>query len=181
MNIATKNLENDHIHILKLIDVMKSMVKSEKPDVKHIDKIIDIIRNYADGLHHAKEENHFFPALEEKGFSPNKGPVAMMLYEHTQGRNFVKGISDNVELFKKGIEPALDDVYRNMSGYAELLTNHIAKENNVLFRLADNALTDDEQKYLLAQFESIEQSCPDGRKVSDYVDQINDLALYYNV
>jgi hemerythrin-like domain-containing protein len=181
MNTATKNLENDHIHILKLIDVMKSIVQSESPDVEHIEKIIVLIRKYADGLHHAKEENYFFPALEEKGFSPTRGPVAMMLYEHVQGRNFVKGISESVELFKKGIEPAIDDIYRNMSGYAELLTNHISKENNVLFRMADNALSEMEQKKLIDKFVSIERDQAAGENVNDYIAQINALASYYNV
>jgi hemerythrin-like domain-containing protein len=181
MNTATKNLENDHVYILKLIDVMRSIVQSEKPDVEHIEKVIIIIRNFADGLHHAKEENHFFPALEEKGFSRDKGPVAMMLFEHNQGRIFVKGISESVELYKKGIEPALDDIYRNMSGYAELLTNHIAKENNVLFRLADNILTETEQNNLLYKFEGIERKQAAGENINDYVAQIKDLASHYKV
>ena len=32
MNTATKNLEDDHIHVLKLTDVMKEFVRSEKTD-----------------------------------------------------------------------------------------------------------------------------------------------------
>jgi len=181
MNTATKNLENDHIHILKLIDVMRSIVQSGKPDVELIEKIIILIRGYADGLHHAKEEEYFFPALKEKGFPSDRGPVAMMLYEHSQGRKFVKGIADNVELFKKGSKPALEGIFRNMSGYSELLTNHITKENNVLFRLADNALTEAEQQNLLDKFESIEGGSVAGSKLNDYIDQINDLARHYNV
>lgn len=181
MNTATKNLENDHVHILKLIDVMKSIVQSGKPDVENIEKIVILIRAYADGLHHAKEEEYFFPALKEKGFPSDRGPVAMMLYEHSQGRNFVKGIADNVELFKKGTKPALDEVFRNMSGYSELLTNHIAKENNVLFRMADNALTESEQKNLLDKFEKVENNRTDANKLNDYIAQINDLASNYNV
>ena len=85
MNTATKNLEDDHVHVLKLTDVMKTVTRTENPDIDHIESIIDIIRNFADGLHHAKEENHFFPALEKKGFSPQQGPVAVMLHEHMEG------------------------------------------------------------------------------------------------
>ena len=44
-----------------------------------------------------------------------------------------------------------------MSGYAELLNNHITKENNILFRMADNVLSDAEQENLLREFESIEK------------------------
>jgi hemerythrin-like domain-containing protein len=63
MNTATKNLEDDHIHVLKLTDVMEAITRSEKTDIEHMESIIDIIRNFADGLHHAKEENLFFPML----------------------------------------------------------------------------------------------------------------------
>lgn len=162
MNTATKNLEEDHIHVLKLTDVMKAMSLSEKFDIEHIESIIDIIKNFADGLHHAKEENLFFPALESKGFSAQKGPVAVMLHEHIQGRNFVKGIAENLELYKKGNKAAVTGIYQNMSGYADLLVSHITKENNVLFRMADNALSDNEQKNLLVQFEALEQNCSVG-------------------
>jgi hemerythrin-like domain-containing protein len=68
-----------------------------------------------------------------------------------------------------------------MSGYADLLLNHITKENNVLFRMADNTLSHIEQKNLLSQFEEIEQNRPAGTRVSDYILRINDLALLYKV
>lgn len=169
----------DHIHVLKLTDVMRALTRSEIPDVEHIESIVDIIRNFADGLHHAKEENIFFPALEKKGFSAKQGPVAIMLYEHIQGRNFVKGISDNLDLYKNGNKAAAHSIYQNMTGYADLLLNHIAKENNVLFRMADNILTDDEQENLGRQFETIEQSRSEGQHTNDYINRIIELASIY--
>jgi len=181
METATKNLENDHVHILKLIDVMESIAKRQIPDIDHIKEIVYIIKNFADGLHHAKEENLFFPALEKKGFSAQQGPVAVMLYEHIQGRNFVKGIADNLELYKKGSKAVVSEIYQNMSGYADLLFSHITKENNVLFRMADNTLSEVEQKNLLEQFEAIEQRRPARTSANDYINRINALALFYKV
>jgi hemerythrin-like domain-containing protein len=181
MKTATKNLEDDHVHILKLIDVMNAITRSEKPDIEHIESVIDIIRNFADGLHHAKEENLFFPALESKGFSAQQGPVAVMLHEHILGRNFVKGIAENLELYKNGNRAAVTGIYQNISGYTDLLVNHIIKENNILFRMADNALSDIEQKNLLDQFEAIEQNRSAGTSANDYINRINTLALFYKV
>jgi hemerythrin-like domain-containing protein len=181
MKTATRNLEEDHIHVLKLTDVMNAITRSEKPDIEHIEDMIDIIRNFADGLHHAKEENLLFPALGKKGFSQQQGPVAVMLHEHVEGRNFVKGMAENLELFKNGSKTAVALLYQNMEGYAELLDSHILKENNILFRMADNALSDSEQKELLKEFESIEQSRTEGTRVIDYIDRINALALTYKV
>jgi hemerythrin-like domain-containing protein len=181
MNTATRNLEDDHIYILKLTDVMEIIARSENPDINHIESIIDIIRNFADGLHHAKEENLFFPALEQKGFSSRQGPVAVMLHEHVEGRNFVKGIADNLELLKKDNKQAISKLFENMLGYAELLRNHIAKENNILFRMADNALSDNEQKQLLAQFKTVEKNRKEGTRVEDYIDRIKTFAAFYKV
>lgn len=181
MKTATENLENDHIYVLKLTGVMKAITHSEIPDIEHIESIVDIIRNFADGLHHAKEENLLFPALGKKGFSLQQGPIGVMLNEHIQGRNYVKGIADNLELFKKGNKAAVTGIYKNMTGYAELLDSHILKENNILFRMADNVLSEIEQKNLLAEFESIEQNRPEGTRVNNYIERINRLAELYKV
>ncbi|TAL59996.1 MAG: hypothetical protein EPN88_16535 [Bacteroidetes bacterium] len=181
MNTATKNLEDDHVHILKLTEVMVTITRHENPDIKHIESIVDIIRNFADGLHHAKEENLLFPALEQKGFSTRQGPVAVMLFEHEEGRNFVKGITENLELFKNANKHAIDGIFQNMLGYAELLRNHISKENNILFRMADNAFTDIEQQQLLEQFKTVEKNRLEGSKVEDYIERIKKLAAFYNV
>lgn len=181
MNSATMNLENDHIYVMKLTDVMKAITHSEKSDINHIESVIDIIRNFADGLHHAKEENLLFPALGERGFSMQQGPIGVMLHEHAEGRNYVKGMAENLELIKKGSKAAVALLYQNMLGYAELLDSHITKENNILFRMADNVLSDVEQKNLLKEFENIEQNRAAGTRVTDYIDRINALALIYKV
>ena len=118
MNTAAKNLADDHINIIKLTDVMLHMVQKKVINVSHIEKIINLIRDFADGLHHAKEENLYFPYLSNKGFSREQGPVAVMLYEHVQGREFVRGIAENLAWYSQGREEAISAVYENMNGYA---------------------------------------------------------------
>ena len=179
MNTATQNLENDHKHILKLIDVMEAMVKLPEANVFHLEEVVELIRKFADGLHHAKEETLLFPLLAEKGFSMQQGPVAVMLMDHEQGRAYVKGIAENILLYKKGQLSALKQVYANMDGYADLLINHISKENNVLFRMADNVFTAENQQSLLAQFSLIDSGSTTGVTGHDYVNQIESLANQY--
>lgn len=178
MKTATQNLENDHVHILRLTDIMEQLTVIQDTDVSHLEKIVEIIRNFADGIHHAKEEKILFPYLGKKGFSSTMGPVAVMLNEHVAGRNFVKGMSENIDLYKKGDKDALGKVYYNMAGYAELLRSHISKENNVLFRMADRVLTEDEQEYLLKEFETVEKSFA---TPEEYVSQIEHLSVFYEL
>jgi hemerythrin-like domain-containing protein len=181
MNTATKNLEDDHVHILKLIEVMERIIGTDNPDISHIESIVDIIRNFADGLHHAKEENQFFPFLANRGFSLTQGPVGVMINEHIMGRNFVKGMAENITAYKSGNTYALGKIYSNMAGYAGLLQNHIGKENNILFRMADNALSEADQQELCRMFDEVEKNHSAGGSSDEYIGRINQLALAYGV
>ena len=180
MNTATKNLEQDHESILKLIDVMEAMTTHTDPDIADYEEVVDLIRNFADGLHHAKEETLFFPLMAERGFSMKQGPIAMMLSEHEQGRNYVKRISENIRLLKERDLSALNMIYRNMLGYCELLRNHIAKENNVLFRMADNALSEEDQQTLLTQFGQVENHGSSNHQKHDFIARIEKLTQIYH-
>lgn len=181
MTTATQNLENDHVQILRLIEVMERITGSTEPNVEHLETIVKVIREFADGLHHAKEEQLLFPLMVQKGFSNESGPVAMMLHEHELGRNFIKGMAENISLYKLGERVALNAIYSNMLGYADLLKNHIGKENNVLFRMADNAFTPSEQESLLLDFAKVELCKPNGLKATDYLTIIDDLSGIYSI
>ncbi len=180
MKTATQNLENDHENILQLIEVMSNMAKVKSGSADDIETVINIIRNYADGFHHAKEENLLFPAMVEKGFSLEQGPVAGMLHDHDLGRKFVQGMNEGLLQYRNGSEKALDLIYDNMLKYGQLLQNHIAKENNILFRMADNAFSIGEQQQLLKEFEKIEQSEEYGSNILQYLTAINKLNVLYN-
>ncbi|MEI6059295.1 MAG: hemerythrin domain-containing protein [Bacteroidota bacterium] len=179
MKTATQNLENDHVQILRLIEVMERITQSADPNVEHPELIVKVIREFADELHHAKEENLLFPLMVQKGYSNETGPVAVMLHDHEQGRIFVKGMAENISLYKQGGQDALSAIYSNMLGYADLLKTHIAKENNVLFRMADKAFTPAEQVSLLIDFIKVENQQQNGHSKDDYVSMINKLAGLY--
>jgi hemerythrin-like domain-containing protein len=117
--------------------------------------------------------------MAEKGFSLQQGPVAVMLMDHEQGRGFVRGMAENIQLYKNGQLSALNLVYANMQGYMELLSNHIAKENNILFRMADNVFTSENHQSLLSEFSVIDSGSTSGSSGTDYVNRINKLANQY--
>jgi len=179
METATKNLENDHGYILRLMVVMEKMVLTISTELKHIELVVGLIRNYADGFHHAKEENLFFPILVKKGFSNEQGPVAVMLHEHAEARRFVKGMSDEIENIKNGDASSLTILYENMQDYIDLLRVHIRKENNVLFPLADKALSKVEQEELLSEFAALETSKYSKNKLDRFITEIEGLEAIY--
>jgi hemerythrin-like domain-containing protein len=174
MDSAIKNLENDHVYILRLIEIMEIIAKTPKPSIDDLETITGIIKNYADGVHHQKEENLLFPSLGEKGFSPQQGPVAVMLQEHTLGRNFVKGLTDAIVLYKTGNENAIQEIRANVSGYISLLRNHIGKENNILFPMANRVLSEQDNQILLTEFVKVENKI-----LEDCISEIEKLEESY--
>lgn len=181
METVSKNLENDHIHILRLTNAMEYLIKLEQPNIEHLEEVVYLIKNFADIIHHAKEESMLFPLLIQKVFSANQGPVAVMLSEHVEGRSFVRGMENGINLYKQGDANSLQIVKRNMKGYIDLLRNHISKENNVLFPMAAKILTLEENKSLLDRFKAFEESEVCGGSVGNCIDRLDKLARAYNL
>ena len=181
MKTATANLENDHVHILRLIDVMEQVTKKPEANIEHLEKIVELIRNFADGLHHNKEEKLLFPQMVEKGFSFQQGPIAVMMQDHAQGRNFVKDMADNIALYKAGNTAVIPVIYSKMHGYIVLLRAHISKENNVLFQMADKVLSEEVQQSLLIEFKTMESKPVGSGSLADCIRQIESLAKAYNI
>jgi len=97
-----------------------------------------------------------FPALISAGV-PKDGPIAVMLQEHEMGRNYIKAMSDVYAAYVGGDKSASKTIRQNALDYIMLLRNHIEKENNVLFVMADSLLSEKIQDELFEGFESIEK------------------------
>ncbi len=153
--ILTKILSEEHQNILKVINALLKecdvLESGEEIDRNFFEKAIDFIRNYADEFHHAKEEDILFVELNKNEEQMPCNPVEQMLYEHDLGRNFVKGLKEGVE------EDDKVKVIENASGYAYLLQDHINKEDNILYPMADEALNQQAQKSILEKFKQAER------------------------
>jgi hemerythrin-like domain-containing protein len=98
------------------------------------------IVEFSDGCHHAKEERVLFPALTRHGVPAETGPVAVMLYEHEEGRRLTAGLRDAAARLAARQAGAADVVADYARAYAALLAQHIFKEDNILFPLASRVI-----------------------------------------
>jgi hemerythrin-like domain-containing protein len=118
--------------------------------------------------------------MAEKGFSREQGPVAVMLNEHENGRNYTRGMVVAIRNYKNGDADSLRIIKENMIAYVSLLRNHINKEDNILFRMAENAMNNDEQQLLLTQFDRVESGM--GKDVlQNFILKIAELSEAYNI
>jgi hemerythrin-like domain-containing protein len=116
----------------------------------------DFIRGFADGCHHKKEEGVLFKTLVEHGLPANGGPVGMMLMEHEQGRAYTRGMREAALRLEAGDESARGAVVHNALGYGALLRQHILKEDNILFPMANKVIPLELQEGVNDGFEHVE-------------------------
>ena len=140
--MSTASLRKDHDLIEKVIKAMDSTVQLLS-DGKQIPEsilmpVIDFSKNFTDVCHHSKEENSLFPALEQAGMPRNMGPIAMMLMDHERSREIAKNMEASAkEYLSSGKSESLID---DMKQYVEHITEHLWKENNRLFMMAEARL-----------------------------------------
>jgi hemerythrin-like domain-containing protein len=137
---ATSRLREEHVHILEVAAALATLVDAADAGRWDVDAFADcvtFIRLFADACHHGKEEDLLFPALEEVGLPHDQGPIAVILAEHQPGRVYARHMAGALD----GGDPQARATLRNAAtGYVNLIRGHIAKEDNVLFAMADQAV-----------------------------------------
>jgi len=156
---ATQILRQEHDAILKMLEAAEEAVRRIDAGGlirrETLSGMSEFFRLFADKCHHAKEEDLLFPLLESRGMSRAGGPTGVMMHEHVEGRAFVRQMAEASEASNWGEESQKKWAVA-ARGYIELLRQHIFKENNILFAMAERMLTSQEQEELGTQFESAE-------------------------
>jgi hemerythrin-like domain-containing protein len=153
----TEILSDEHRVIERVLDALQRLTAVPvNPSLEQWRKALEFFRHFADQCHHFKEEKVLFPALEEHGIPREGGPIGMMLTEHEEGRGHVRSMIDAVEQVAKGNGAASTTLLDHARAYVTLLREHIQKEDDILFRIADEVIPEDEQRRILKDFENHE-------------------------
>jgi hemerythrin-like domain-containing protein len=118
--------------------------------------MVTFLREFADGRHHAKEEQVLFPALEAAGIARRGGPLGCMLAEHDHGRAAIRAM--DAALAATASDPGAWRTFALAAHtYVHLLSAHIEKENHVLFRMAAEALGPEEDARIVDGYAAAER------------------------
>jgi len=162
----TQKLKDEHQLILRMLALLEqAALRTEAgafSDYRFYLDGVDFIRNFADRFHHAKEEDILFEALIENGMPRANSPVAAMLMEHDQGRAFVRGMEEAATRALAG-EPGQDgEIVSNARGYLELLREHISKEDEILYPLAERVLPAERREAIVQGYRKAEEQAAAG-------------------
>ncbi len=157
MKKASQDLVIEHEAIVLTLNVLERITSLLEAgisvEISDIARIIYFITSFADKCHNGKEEMFLYPAFEEAGIRNENGPIGVMLAEHERGRDFVRIMKESV--FNGSFHT--ERFIQAASGYINLLTNHIRKENFGLFPTGDVKLQPEKQAELARKFQTFEK------------------------
>jgi hemerythrin-like domain-containing protein len=166
--------------ILKYIGLMEryiecSLESSNKPVLlDKAEEFIDFIQKFADEFHHAKEEDLLFRYLAAPGVLTHCNPLPQMLAEHDLGRKYVQGMKDSL------INKDMDRLIESTREYARLLKEHIQKEDNILYPMAENGIADPEKNTLRNEYNNVETQIGAQNVWNEYEKKFVELESYLN-
>jgi hemerythrin-like domain-containing protein len=157
MSRAIDDLRHEHDAILSALGILDALVEKlggkHPPTGEDLRAFLGFLKEFADACHHGKEEGILFPALVKAGIPQQGSPIGQMLAEHVQGRSFIKAMEAASGQVVDGTAFATA-----ARGYATLLRSHIAKENDVLFPIAERTLPAPELDGIFERFEQHEET-----------------------
>ncbi|MEM2181389.1 MAG: hemerythrin domain-containing protein [Thermoproteota archaeon] len=157
----TSSLIKDHEVILKMLERLEAKLgywKSSKSiEYESLTTFLEFAKTFIDKCHHGKEERCLFPCLERRGIPREHGPIGVMLQEHEQGRQIVKQIERALK--DLGEEEAKHlEITELCESYVELLKQHIAKENEVLFPMGESVTSMEDKTSTNTCYERVESA-----------------------
>jgi PAS domain S-box-containing protein len=121
-----------------------------------IAKSLDFFETFMDRCHNMKEEKVLFPKLEQRGIPKEGGPIGVMLMEHQKEREFLKAIKGSLD----GDES--ERVLHESKDFAELVKDHVWKEDNTLYPMGKKVLNEGDAQKLVTGFDGIEKDLSKG-------------------
>lgn len=157
----TDILKAEHQEVLQKLDTLEDVINRlhEKAAIAAPLKDLTTFFNTDFWTHFAKEEEALFPELEK--FIPREaGPVGVMLAEHEDLRRTNAEIQRATSEYLSGSDNVQTRAVLQERGthFVTVLREHINKEDNILFMMADMHLDQEQVNSVLERFEKIKTS-----------------------
>jgi len=155
MNRAIQKLKNEHEIILSAVSHLNRLLSliKERALQKEIADLLELFKEYIDLCHNRKEEAVLFSELANSGVSKDDSPIGVLTEEHQREK---KLLIQMTESFVNQNDYA--SFTANAKEYMELIKIHILRENNILFPIAENILSNEKQDDVCKQFEKYEEN-----------------------
>jgi len=159
--IAIEQLLLEHGLILRLLDQLEiaadRIIRDDDPPREFLEGALEFCREFADKAHHYKEEYVMFGLLAERHDGVIDGEIERHRSQHEHCRNLIGEISGGLAGYERGVETCRRMLHRSISEYVDTLRSHIRSENEIFFPMVEEALSEEDDMMLIAEFRKYEE------------------------
>jgi len=174
-------LVREHENVLNFSDKVKDecikIFNGKELNTEFFEKVLDFGRNFVDKHHHKKEDDILFITMIDKLEEPIKHVIEKgMLFDHDTDRMFLMNLEYAIQEYKM----ISDDnnklkIISSAFGYADLINNHINKENKVLYPYAETNLKLEDQENVNNKIQEYEEQAYSNNIQSKYLELLTEI------
>lgn len=153
-----QQLVNEHEplrnHLETLFSLCNEVEKAEEKSTAFT-QLVQEVTSFEKSLsfHSRREEDYMFKMME-KYIGKSSGPLVVMEYEHEQAHGFIDAFIENAKKPDLNSYEQLKNAAQIKNAYYTLI-DHFAKEEAVLYPMAERMFTDEEKETLKQQVSEI--------------------------
>lgn len=155
---STQALGQEHEVIQRVVAAVSltadRIEQSHTTDWTLVSNIGEFLREYADHLHHAKEERSLFPLLEARGVPASGCPLGALRHEHQAGRALVAELN-GLAAAKGDDDPRREQLISALRSIVKLYVEHMWKEDYLLIPMSGKVLSTADDDTVVREFENI--------------------------
>lgn len=145
--LVTAGLRQDHQLIravLECLDILAGCAEIDGAlDTNLAREVLAFMTGFVDRVHHRVEERELFPALERCAVPSEVGSLTRLRVEHDRARAAIAAMHAALDCLRDAEPCAAERFAICARAYTEIVREHMAKEERVVFPIADRVLGDD--------------------------------------
>jgi len=157
MKEAISILKSEHRSISAVLHALKELARmahdaTVRPRFQVLRSMVRYLDEYPERLHHPKEDEHLFARLVAR--APEARPLVEELHaEHQEGARLIRELERALLFLEEGWPVGARDFQKAVEAYAEFHWQHMRKEEQELFPLAEKLFTPEDWAAIDRAFE----------------------------
>jgi len=182
-NAAIEMLEEEHKLIVQVVlglhGLSRHLREGRAIETGLLREAVEFMRDFVGRCHHAKEEDILFPALAAHGVPLHGCPLDALLHEHHQGRSLTGKLNDAIDELEAGADGAAASIAAHIAAIERLYPEHIWKEDEMVFPMAERLIPRDIRNQLTIQLEELDAENPPGtrERFRDFANRLSAAAI----
>jgi hemerythrin-like domain-containing protein len=123
-------------------------------------KIVELIRGYADVIHHSKEEDILFEQMREHDTElPDEVQrnIAVLIEEHITALDLANEMHKGIRAYHRGTPQAREEILKSVNEYLEIMQPHFKMEEDEVFPAMVGVLSQEEKDKMKADFDRFDK------------------------